>query len=71
MRYSGAQTWFARCVLPSCCTVLSADHPSSSVMCALRSWLSTLRSACREMPVEAASEMMQTRFWPDWKASFS
>lgn len=56
---------------PSCCTVLSADHPSSNVMCALRIWLRTFRSAWREMPVEAASEMMQIFFWPDWKASFS
>lgn len=49
-----ALTWMAR----------SADQGSSSVRCRRRLWLAQRRSACSEMPAEAASEMMATSFWP-------
>jgi len=39
-------------------TVLSALHASSMVMCTRSLWFFLLLSACRLIPVEAASEMM-------------
>ena len=47
---------------PNCCMALSALHGSSSVMWTLRRWFFTRRSACREIPELAASEMM-AMFW--------
>lgn len=47
---------------PNCCIALSALHGSSSVMWTLRRWFFTRRSACREIPELAASEMM-AMFW--------
>lgn len=52
-------------------TVLSALQASSRVMCTLCRVLGLLQSACREMPVEAASLMTATSLRPSWKASFS
>ncbi len=52
-------------------TVLSALHASSRVMCTLWRWLGLLRSACREMPVEAASLITATSLLPFWNWSFS
>ena len=40
-------------------------------MCTLWRWLGLLRSACREMPVEAASLMTATSLLPFWNSSFS
>ena len=48
--YSGALTWLDRWVLPNCCMALSALHGNSNVMCNLRLWLTTRRSACKEIP---------------------
>ena len=40
-------------------------------MCTLWRWLGLLRSACKEMPVEAASLMTATSLLPFWNSSFS
>ena len=45
---------------PNCCMALSALQGSSKVTCTLLFWFLTLRSACKEMPELAASEMMAT-----------
>ena len=63
--------WFERCVRPNCCSILSADQASSSVMCSRWRVFAKRGSAWREMPDEAASEMIATRFVPPMKASFS
>ena len=64
---SGALVWFERWLLPICCTAWSAAQGSCKVMCTRLRWLATRRSACREMPALAASEMMATSFLPSWK----
>lgn len=69
--YSGAFTWLLRCVRPNCWMARSADQGSSSVMWTRRRWFRTRRSLCREMPLEAASEMMATSFSPSMKRCFS
>ena len=45
---------------PNCWMARSALQGSSSVMCTLRRWFGTRRSAWREMPELEASEMMAT-----------
>lgn len=47
---------------PNCCMALSALQGSSRVMWTLLLWFFTRRSACREIPELAASEMM-AMFW--------
>ena len=56
---------------PNCCSILSADQASSSVMWKRRAWLAKRESAWSEMPEEAASEMTATFLCPLRKASFS
>ena len=67
--------WLDRCERPSCWTALSALQGSSTVRCTRLRWLPTRWSACSEMPVLAASEMIATSFLPDmnwflWKGIF-
>mmetsp|Transcript_21340 Transcript_21340/g.62938 ORF Transcript_21340/g.62938 Transcript_21340/m.62938 type:complete len:256 (-) Transcript_21340:1011-1778(-) len=69
--YSGPWIWLERCVRPHCWMHWSADHGSSSVMCSRLRVFGTRRSACSEMPDEAASEMMATSLRPSMKAFFS
>mmetsp|Transcript_79161 Transcript_79161/g.191468 ORF Transcript_79161/g.191468 Transcript_79161/m.191468 type:complete len:316 (+) Transcript_79161:1317-2264(+) len=69
--YCGPWIWLERCVRPHCWMAWSALHGSSSVMCTRRRRFCTRRSACSEMPEEAASEMMATSFSPAMKADFS
>lgn len=57
-------TWLARWLLPSCWMALSADQGSSMVRCARRRRFFTAAEACREMPVEAASDTMATSLEP-------
>mmetsp|Transcript_2597 Transcript_2597/g.5662 ORF Transcript_2597/g.5662 Transcript_2597/m.5662 type:complete len:262 (-) Transcript_2597:2243-3028(-) len=75
----GAESWFERCTRPSCCTAFSADQGNSMMsMSRCRGALPSCpppascsvsrRSACKEMPAEAASVMMATRLRPSWKA---
>ena len=56
---------------PNCCSILSADHASSSVMCSRFLTFLKRGSACSEMPLDAASEMTATAFFPDRKSDFS
>merc|ERR1719186_7016 len=69
--YLGAVAWLERCVRPNCWMAESADQGSSMVMWTLLLWLATLLSACREMPVLAASEMIATFLIPDMNCFFS
>uniref|UniRef100_A0A1I8I6Z4 Fatty acid synthase n=1 Tax=Macrostomum lignano TaxID=282301 RepID=A0A1I8I6Z4_9PLAT len=48
-------------------TAFSADQGSSAVTCTRRRVLAQPGSACRLMPVEAASEMTAASFWPAMK----
>lgn len=50
---------------------LSADHGSSNVMCSRRRWFAARLSACKLMPVDAASEIIATNLSPFWKLSLS
>ena len=71
--YSGADAWFARWDRPICCSVLSADHGSSSVMWTRRLLFLTRAccSACKDIPDDAASEMIAISFSPRWNSSRS
>ena len=62
-------TWFDLWERPSCWMALSADQGSSIVRCTLRRWFGTSAEACREIPVEAASETMATSFLPLMKSA--
>lgn len=55
--------WRLNIYWPNCCIALSALQGSSSVMWTLRRWFFTRRSACREIPELAASEMMAMFWW--------
>lgn len=69
--YIGADVWLLRCERPSCWMALSALQGSSMVMCTRRRPLPAPRTACSEMPVDAASLMMATSFLPAMNRSFS
>mmetsp|Transcript_42121 Transcript_42121/g.80583 ORF Transcript_42121/g.80583 Transcript_42121/m.80583 type:complete len:388 (+) Transcript_42121:1225-2388(+) len=71
MRYTGADTWLLRWERPNCWMALSADHGSSNVMCSRRRWFAARLSACKLMPVDAASEIIATNLSPFWKLSLS
>lgn len=60
-------TWFDLWERPSCCMALSADQGSSMVRWTRLRWLATSAEACRDMPVDAASETMATSFLPFMK----
>ena len=61
-----------RLVRPVCWVRVSEDQGGSRVMCTrLRRFKARPRSACREMPLEAALEMMATSLLPLWKQFFS
>ena len=62
--YIGPDVWLLLWVRPSCWIALSALHGSSMVTWTLRRWFGSSLRAWREMPVDAASEMMATSFWP-------
>mmetsp|Transcript_10111 Transcript_10111/g.25328 ORF Transcript_10111/g.25328 Transcript_10111/m.25328 type:complete len:358 (+) Transcript_10111:1375-2448(+) len=74
----GADSWFERCTRPSCCTAFSADHGSSNISITrclgarllplLPSVSISRRSACKDIPAEAASVMIAIRLVPSWKA---
>merc|ERR1719264_13973 len=69
--YSGAEIWLLRCVLPNCWIARSALQGSSRVMCTLLFLFFTLLSACKEIPLLAASEMIATYLSPFMNLSFS
>ena len=56
--------WLDLWDLPSCCTALSALQGSCSVMCTRCLWLAQFLSACRDIPVLAASDITATNFRP-------
>lgn len=56
---SGYRSFWCHCInSPNCCMALSALQGSSSVMWTLLLWFFTRRSACKEIPELAASDMM-------------
>ena len=57
--------------LPNCWIVFSADQGSSNVMCTLRRWFLTRRSAWREMPALLASLIIATNLSPLLNFRFS
>jgi hypothetical protein len=56
---------------PNCWIARSALHGNSNVMWTLRRWLRARLSLCREIPLEAASEMIATSFSPSMNLCFS
>ena len=64
-------TWLDLWDRPNCCTALSALQGNSSVMWTRRDKFVTRRSAWREIPELAASEMTANGFRPIMKWSFS
>lgn len=61
--------WLDRWDRPSCWIALSADHGSSIVKWILLLLFFTSAEACKEIPVDAASETMATSFAPFMNAS--
>lgn len=69
--YEKTLTWLDLWLRPNCWTALSALQGSSSVRCRRRFWLAARLSACSEIPLLAASEIIAKGLRPPMKWSFS